>query len=101
MAERERPTTTCGGCWPSKREAFQIGLTLGHSLATAEFHKMQQQQPKSGDDWIQKTLSGIKVWVDRYELAQKLWALRRPAGLTLLIASWWDQFMWLVRLIVG
>lgn len=67
MAERERPTTTCGGCWPSKREAFQIGLTLGHSLATAEFHKMQQ--PKSG------LLSQIKEGLNLLGLLYKAWPL--------------------------
>ena len=97
MAKCERPTTT-SCCWPSKREALDLGYTLGYLQATVD-HKMQQ--PKSGDGTIQSILSGIKVWVDRYELAQKLWALRRPVGLTVLIASWWEQFLWLLRLIVG
>jgi hypothetical protein len=92
MAEGQ---TKISDCWPTKREAFNLGVKFGHLLAEAEFHKMQQ--PSYGQGLMQS----LKVWVERYELASKLWALRRPAGLTLLIASWWEHILWLVRHIVG
>ena len=92
MAERTNTTSTSEP-WPTWRDA--LSYRLGYLQATVDFHNMRK--PSSGDGWMQT----IKLWMERYELASKLWALRRPAGLTLLIASWWEHILWLLRHIVG
>jgi hypothetical protein len=98
MAER---TTTPEISWPSKREMLDLGYTLGYLQATVDHHKMQQSPPMSGGGRIGKLLKAAKDWADGFEMLQRLWALRRPLGLTVLIASWWEHLIWLLRLIVG
>jgi hypothetical protein len=98
MAERIIPET----CWPSKRDVLDLGYTLGYLQATVDLSKMHQQSPPmSGDGKIGRILRRAKDWADGFELLQRLWALRRPLGLTVLIASWWEHLLWLLRLIVG
>lgn len=96
MAEPQSKTS--GDCWPTKREAFNLGLTLGHALATAEFHKMQKP---SGDGTMSSLVNSIKVWAERYELLSKLWAMRGRLSFVILIAGWWDYLLLLLRFITG
>ena len=86
--------------WPTWRDA--LSYRLGYLQATVDIHKMQQQTPpKSGDGMIQSILSRGKAWAEGYELARKLWGMQRRLALPVLIASWWDYLIWLIRLIVG
>jgi hypothetical protein len=83
--------------WPTKRDAFELGLMLGRLLAMT-----QQKTPTTTGlgAMIQGLPKRIKALFEGYEIASKLWALRRPAGLIALIASWWEQVLWLLQLLL-
>jgi hypothetical protein len=98
----ERTTTTCENSWPSKREAFTLGYTLGHLQATVDAQKMQNSPPRSGDSWTQRGLRRAKAWAEGYELVSKLWAWQRRLAWPSLIVSWsWEHVIWLLRLLLG
>lgn len=69
-------THTSESSWPTRKEAFELGLTLGYLQAT---HKMQQQPPMSGGGRM--TLRGvadlIKSLVGYFTAAHKLVLLWR------------------------
>lgn len=94
----ERMTTIQENSWPTKREALELGYTLGYLQATVDIHKMQQQT--SGDGATNWLLSRIKVWAERYELVSKLWGMRHRLAWSILIAGWWDYLLWFVRLLL-
>jgi hypothetical protein len=56
-------------CWPTKREALDLGFTLGYLQATVD-HKMQSP-PTSGHP----LLSGIKEGLHLLGLLYKAWPL--------------------------
>lgn len=85
MAERTTQTPMSESCWPSKKEAFQIGLALGHSLATVDIHKMQQQPPPThGTGWMtfRGMADGVRTLVGYFTAAHKLVLLWRAISLT-------------------
>jgi hypothetical protein len=100
MVHSEKPTHTPCGSWPNWRDA--VHYRLGYLQATVDIHKMQQQSPpRSGDGVLRRILDRAKVWKERYELISWLWARGRLLGSIVSIALWWEQLLWLVRLIVG
>jgi hypothetical protein len=86
-------------CWPSRRELLDLGYTLGYLQATVDIAK--QPAPKSGASKIKTILSRVKDWAEGYELMRKAWEMQRRLALPVLIVSWWDSIIWLVRLIFG
>jgi hypothetical protein len=77
MADCTTPKT----CWPSKREAFDLGFTLGRLHTMAE---MKQPPPKSGE-WTM-TWSGIgnsvKNLIGYFTAAHKVVLLWRAVSVT-------------------
>lgn len=79
MAERMTTISTSESCWPSKREAFNLGYTIGHLQATVDIHKAQKQPaPKSG---VWGMADSLKNLIGYFTAAHKLVLLWRAISM--------------------
>lgn len=100
MASCERQTQTSDASWPNWRDA--LSYRLGYLQATVDIMQAQQKQsPPISGGWMQRTIAKAKLLWTAYEMGSKLWAWQRRLALPILIASWWDSLIWLVRLLLG
>lgn len=69
--------------WPTKRDALDLGYTLGYLQATVDIHKMQPP-PTHGTGWMtfRGMADGVRTLVGYFTAAHKLVLLWRAISLT-------------------